>query len=131
MSDEIIKVLDALCDKFGIVIDWTKQNILPEVEKLFEKMSTYLLVKDSVCLILSVLGILLVVLCFKYKHKDIINGFDDDGIMFGVSFVICILLIVLLIASIIGLFINGSNLIQSSTIPELRILEYLQDLLSE
>ena len=29
MSTEIIKILDAICDKFGLVIDWTSQNVTP------------------------------------------------------------------------------------------------------
>ena len=27
ISNEIIKVLDALCDKFGVAVDWSSNNI--------------------------------------------------------------------------------------------------------
>lgn len=29
VSDQIINVLDALCEKFGLVIDWTSENVVP------------------------------------------------------------------------------------------------------
>lgn len=41
MSEEIIKVLDALCDKMGVAVDWTAENILPHAQQLFEKYVGY------------------------------------------------------------------------------------------
>ena len=29
VSDQIIKVLDNLCDKFGLAIDWSSKNVQP------------------------------------------------------------------------------------------------------
>lgn len=29
VSDQIIQVLDAICDKFGLAVDWTSTNVLP------------------------------------------------------------------------------------------------------
>lgn len=37
VSDQIIQVLDALCDKFGIAIDWTANNVIPQLEVLCKK----------------------------------------------------------------------------------------------
>lgn len=34
MSEDIIKVLDNLAQKFGIAIDWTSQNAMPYLEDL-------------------------------------------------------------------------------------------------
>lgn len=28
MSDEVIKVIDALAERFGIVIDWSSENVI-------------------------------------------------------------------------------------------------------
>lgn len=41
MSDEIIKVLDALAEKFGIAVDWTRQNIQPYIEDLCHRIVGY------------------------------------------------------------------------------------------
>ena len=38
-SQEIINVLDYLCNKFGIAIDWTSENVIPYIEELCERFS--------------------------------------------------------------------------------------------
>lgn len=37
MGEEIIKVLDALAEKFGLAIDWTSNNVIPYLETLCGK----------------------------------------------------------------------------------------------
>ena len=34
MSDEVIKVIDALAERFGIVIDWSSENVIPYLQQL-------------------------------------------------------------------------------------------------
>ena len=34
ISDQIIAVINDLCQKFGIAIDWTAENVLPYIEDL-------------------------------------------------------------------------------------------------
>ena len=34
MSDEVVKILDALADKFGIAINWTSANVIPYLQQL-------------------------------------------------------------------------------------------------
>lgn len=36
MSEEIIKVIDELGKRFGIVIDWSNQNIIPYLQELLK-----------------------------------------------------------------------------------------------
>ena len=38
MSEQIIKVLDSVCEKFGIAIDWTNNNVLPYIQQLGDKI---------------------------------------------------------------------------------------------
>jgi len=40
-SQEIITVLDYLCKKFGIVIDWTSDSIMPYLEDLSVRYIRY------------------------------------------------------------------------------------------
>ena len=40
-SSQFIEVLDALCDKIGITIDWTSQNVVPYVTDLATRIITY------------------------------------------------------------------------------------------
>lgn len=41
MENKVIEVLDALCDKFGMAIDWTQQNVMPQMIDIFERIRTY------------------------------------------------------------------------------------------
>ena len=41
ISEQIITVLDDLCRRFGIVIDWTKETIAPYLEELAGKFVAY------------------------------------------------------------------------------------------
>ena len=40
-SSQFIEVLDALCEKFGIAIDWTSQNVVPYVTELATRIIAY------------------------------------------------------------------------------------------
>ena len=40
-SSQFIEVLDALCDKIGIAIDWTSQNVMPYVTDLAARIIAY------------------------------------------------------------------------------------------
>lgn len=41
VSNQIVDVIDALCEKFGIVIDWTSQNVLPYAQELMKRAISY------------------------------------------------------------------------------------------
>lgn len=69
MSTEIIKILDAICDKFGLVIDWTSQNVTPYVEQLCEHIVQYELISSAIYTVLSlvilVVGTIFCIRMFK------------------------------------------------------------------
>ena len=41
VSGEIIKVLDDLCRRFGIAVDWTSENVLPYLQDLCSRYIQY------------------------------------------------------------------------------------------
>ena len=41
VSEQIINVINALCEKFGIAVDWTADNILPYLETLCAKFVNF------------------------------------------------------------------------------------------
>lgn len=41
MSDEIIKILDDLGQRFGIAIDWSSQNVMPYLQDLISRYIKY------------------------------------------------------------------------------------------
>ena len=81
MESEAIKLLDALGEKFGLVIDWTSENVYSYLQKLSGKYVRYELITSVLWLLFSVgliiLGIYLInkgKCCFK---KD--NDFKKDN----------------------------------------------------
>lgn len=55
MSEEIIKVLDNLCEKFGIAIDWTSQNVVPYLKELVGRFINYEVVTSIFWIIVGVI----------------------------------------------------------------------------
>ena len=128
-SDEIIKVLDDLCDKFGIVIDWSSQNILPYLQDLMSRYTNYELVTSIVYLIITsfiLLGLVIVdkkiYLYFKLHDYECSSFYEE----FLAYFTIMITIIYILFY-IIFTFSQINNIITCLTIPEKIILEYLNN----
>lgn len=53
MSKEIIKVLDALAEKFGVAVDWTSSNVLPYLQQICGKYIKYEIVTSILWIILA------------------------------------------------------------------------------
>lgn len=41
MSAQIIEVLNNICEKFGVAVDWTSKNIQPYLKELMTKCINY------------------------------------------------------------------------------------------
>lgn len=72
MSEEIIKVLNALAEKFGLTIDWSSKNVIPYSEQLCHKYVNYEIATSIMWIVLGILLCTSTIICFKivYKHKD-------------------------------------------------------------
>lgn len=83
MSDEIIKVLDALAEKFGLAVDWTSSNVIPYIELLCGKYINYE-IATSVVWALFGIGLLILgkVLFKKSKHYYFV-------VILGIIIVMC------------------------------------------
>lgn len=41
ISEQIIQILNTLCEKFGIVIDWADANLITQLESLYDRIIKY------------------------------------------------------------------------------------------
>ena len=55
-SSQFIEIFDHLCQKFGVVIDWSAQNVVPYITALCGRMTKYLIFKN-VILIFAFIGV--------------------------------------------------------------------------
>lgn len=131
MSDEIIKVLDDLSQRFGIAVDWTSSNVLPYLQELTQKYVHYRLAMSVMEL---VIGILLFVAAAKmvkeakhqhYKAKEEARSYFEDNFHDGIAIACCagaafaIFIDIILIPSALG------DIITCMTFPEKLILDEL------
>lgn len=131
VSNQIIEVINALCEKFGIAIDWTGQNVMPYVQELMKKAVNYELWTSVGWISLCVIG---TILCFfiawvMTKTKDFDWSDVEYEVIPSIAFNlnacgIC-LGIVLVIITAFQIF----DIITCLTFPEKIIFNMIQDMM--
>ena len=128
MSEEIIKVLDALAEKFGLAIDWTSANVIPYLEQLCGKCVNYEIATSIVWLLLGI-GFLFLAKWLLKKAKYFYNEADYSDDDYGIA---CIFTgIGCGIAIITGLIIiitQTFDIVTCFTFPEKIIIEELKSI---
>lgn len=71
MSEEVIKILDALAEKFGLAIDWTSANVLPYLQQLCGKYVTYEIATSVVWILIGI--------CLLFVGKYVIEKQNSVG----------------------------------------------------
>lgn len=107
MSEEIIKVLDVLAEKFGIAIDWTSANIIPYLEQLCNKYVNYEITTSIISLLFGIGCLIFGRVLFKtMKHwyRKSNNMDADNGYTYGcvVSCICCGAVIIIGLSLMIG-----------------------------
>ena len=133
VSDQIIQVLDALCEKFGVAIDWTSANVIPYLTTLMGK-----LIQWEIWSSVAWMGIM-VVLCLAsivgikthgpvFKRKIEALRSYEMGWEFG-AILASIGLCIFYYATILVICTQIMDIVKCSTFPEMFIFEYIQGLL--
>lgn len=133
MSAQIIEVLNDICKKFGIAVDWTSKNIQPYLKELMAKCVNYKLATDIIWLVVGIVLLIIggVLLRFAFNNRRkyleindyyerIHSNLDETAcgqIIFGVT---CIG-----IAVVLTLYFT-INLITCVTFPEKIILDMVR-----
>lgn len=117
VSDQIISVIDALCAKFGVAIDWTSNNVMPILGELASKYIDWEITTSTMWL---VIGAIIFVLCMFF---GIFFCFRDDA-FFGV-FLIC----AAIVAGMPMIITQILDIIKCIKFPELQIVEYIKELI--
>ena len=139
MSGEIIKVLDDLSARFGVVIDWGSAKALPALQELFEKFVHYKMLIHSTGIAISVLLIALCIyfICNLNKSYKLCMNTNKDTFFWdylaysevvelsAAGGVFSVTGIIAFPTSIIAGLYNSYKLIKLIMIPELYVLEYL------
>jgi hypothetical protein len=135
VSEQIIQVIDALCDKFGIAVDWTGKNILPYIETLCGKLIAYEIVTSIAWIAIMILLSIGSVVATKRLAPIFKRGIEKEGNwdcnwQIGTGFAIAGLIIInLVVVIVIGVQIM--DIIKCVTFPEMYIFEYISMLIQQ
>lgn len=131
MSEEIIKVLDNLGERFGIAIDWTSQNVMPYIQDLGERFIKYRtatgILQIIICAIILIISIIATKKLIKWSKSEEFNtGYNDDGCLFviGMFFTITIA-----ITAVCFISSNIFEITQNIFMPEITIIDYLKGMM--
>ena len=116
MSEEIIKVLNAICDKFGIVIDWSNEYVIPYMQSLLERVVHYEVITSILWVFLC-----LILLCITlYIGKRTLPNTKTDDLA---SVLILLGAFLLLFGTVI--LTQMFDLINCYIIPERVFIDYI------
>lgn len=119
MSEEIIKVLDALAGKFGLAVDWTSANVIPYLEQICGKYVNYEIATSVVWITIAIIGMFIGYMFYK-KMSKIEYEEDGDSVLSNGTFVIIVVIASLIICNQIF------DIVTCFTFPEKIIIEELK-----
>lgn len=113
MSSEVITILDELCARFGIAIDWTSENVIPQLEIIADKLVRY---ECATSIMLLVFGAILIAVGVALVIADIKLYWDGFGVFLG---------IVIIVGGAIISINQIIDIIACNTFPEKILIDYL------
>ena len=140
MSQEIINVLNYLGEQLGIAIDWTSENVWPQVMDILGRYRLFELVSTGFWLIMDVVMVFVAFLILKRMAKDYMkikadqeDNFwwrkrygDNELTGFGWAFLIISLLWGMI--SVISIPIDIGEMFKWFIVPEIKYIEMLKGL---
>lgn len=127
MSEEVIKILDALAEKFGLAIDWTSANVLPYLQQLCGKYITYEIATSVVWMLIGVCLLFVgkyviekAKYCWKKYKEERYSDYDFGAILLGVLAGCAI------IGGIVVILYQTFDIVTCITFPEKIIIEELR-----
>lgn len=133
ISNQIIEVLNALCDKFGIAINWTGQNVMPYVQELMRKAVNYELWTSVGWLLICVAFIFVFfkLICWYVKNQNNEDNIIIDFLDYNEKFIVLFLIFggILTIIATIGAVIQIMDIITCLTFPEKTIFNMIQSMM--
>ncbi len=128
MSNEIIKVLDHLCDKFDIAIDWSSNNVMPYLQDLMVRITKYVIYTNILWLVISILIIGATVFALVKIIKVARESMYDWDFIIAISSLIGSIIIIVFFFT--GMY-ACQNLIEVNTVPEKYIIEMIRNDVSD
>ena len=134
VSEQIIQVLNALCEKFGLVIDWTSANVIPYLGELCGKLVNYEIWTSVAWITFQLMLCIASIVITKKLIPIFKRGIESQGqydyewtigSVFAIIFLVCFY-----ISLTVAFIFEANDIIKYITFPEMYIVEYVQGLIS-
>lgn len=127
VSKQIIEVLDALCNKFGVVIDWTSQNVIPYVEMLMRK---FIIFEIATSIMYIVFFVALFAISYPItkrwcKKASSAEIYWCDCLETWIAIVGIVITCLTGLTCLIGIPVQTYDIIEAITFPEKTIFDYI------
>lgn len=121
-SEQTISILDYLCQKFGIVIDWTSDTIWPMVEMLAGKYIKWEIASSILWIVIFMMGFIACLWGIKTIKKHLSDSYIDEmWILF------CIFLGLGALGFVAGVATQAFDITRCFVFPELELFEFLKE----
>ena len=122
-------------EKFGIVLDWTSDTVLPMLKELMHRVTVYHIVSDSIIIVVCLLVIIGSMIFFAkeikaYREQEDSSWFLETygDLTFSAIMITVILAMFTAVAIVLSLWAIG-NLLNWVFIPEVQFFKYVSVLI--
>lgn len=144
MNNKIIEVLDYLGEKIGLAIDWTAENVYPQVIEFMGRYRTYEIVTDIIWILIALgccFGMYLYIKKIVIPAKIRCNETREDNLWFkcwsgsGISCniggtILTVFLGCITFIAVIIMFVSIGDLVKWIVIPEMQFYEVIKSLIA-
>lgn len=135
VSEQIIQVIDALCEKLGIAIDWTSENVMPYIETLCGKLISYEIGTSIAWMVIWVVLSVGCMVATKKFYPVFKNGLEKDKYDYDIGWLFASVLSIIVLASIYltTIIVVGTqvmDIVKCLTFPEMYVFEYVQNIIN-
>jgi hypothetical protein len=130
ISDQIIAIINDLCEKLGFAIDWSAENILPKIEALCIKYINYEIATSIfyMALWLSITGLLWLITGILWRRESKLPERDRWDCDYFHSFVTVAMIVISCFISFITICVIGAqayDIVEAKVFPEKVIYEFI------
>lgn len=126
MNNEFVKALDAVCDKFGIAVDWSSKNVVPYVQELSTRVVHF---KIASAIFFAVVGILMVAstilwvkwikYCNRRCNEEKWSDWDFATFLSIGAYIICV--VIGMCVALYGVY----DIVTYSVFPEKALIDFI------
>lgn len=128
VSQQIIEILDYLCKKLGIAIDWSSDNVLPYLQNLCNKYIQWEISTSIVWIIVGALFIISGIILLKVRStsmkRDGTERYAWDCNFWYLYAAIGVWIVI--VSGVMIILQQTFDIIKCINFPELQIYEYLE-----